>query len=261
MTSPEGAPREICNASQGYVHSVETGGTLDGPGIRFVLFLNGCPLRCRYCHNPDTWLLRRGTLRNTAELLEELESYAGFLKRAGGGLTISGGEPLMQPRFAGALFQGAKDMGLHTALDTSGALHQYSPDEWFEPVDLMLLDIKAGDEETCHRVTRKPLAPTLEFAQRMTRMEKPLWIRFVLVPGLNDDPDHLRSVAGIISHLPTVKRVEILPFHQMASFKYEKLGLPYSLKDTPEATPRQVVDAWQIFSEEGVYQEALVSPH
>jgi pyruvate formate lyase activating enzyme len=256
MTLPEPVPpslREVCNARQGYVHSIETGGTLDGPGIRFVLFLNGCPLRCRYCHNPDTWLLRQGTLRTSDEILEELSGYASFLKRAHGGLTISGGEPLMQPRFAEALFRGAKAMGLHTALDSSGALHDRSPDRLFEAVDLVLLDIKAGDEDTHRTVTRKPLAPTLSFAERLTDMGKPMWIRFVLVPGLNDGPDHLRRVARIIAGLPTVERVEILPFHQMASFKYEKLGLAYSLKDTPEASPTDVVHAWQIFSEEGVF--------
>lgn len=252
--APGGPPsREICNARQGYVHSVETGGTLDGPGIRFVLFLNGCPLRCLYCHNPDTWLLRRGTLKTTDEVLEELSGYASFLRRAHGGLTISGGEPLMQPRFAESIFRGAKEMGLHTALDSSGALHEMSPDSFFESVDLVLLDVKAGDDATHRKVTRKPLAPTLNFAERLTRMEKPLWVRFVLVPGLNDEADHLRRVARVIADLPTVERVEILPFHQMASFKYEKLGLTYALQDTPEAAPGDVVRAWNLFSEEGVF--------
>jgi len=252
-TSSSAPGREVCSARQGYVHSVETGGTLDGPGIRFVLFLNGCPLRCQYCHNPDTWLLRQGTLRTADEVLEEIRGYAPFLKRAKGGVTISGGEPLMQPKFAGAIFRGCKEMGLHTALDTSGALHERSPDSFFEAVDLVLLDIKSGDDETHRRVTRKPIRPTLEFAERMTRMGKPLWVRFVLVPGLNDDPDHLRRVARIIAELPTTERVEILPFHQMACFKYEKLGIRYPLEGMPEATPRDVVTAWQIFSEEGVY--------
>lgn len=173
--------RQLCSAAQGYVHSVETGGTLDGPGIRFVLFLNGCPLRCQYCHNPDTWLLRGGTLKTTDEVLNEIRSYASFLKRAKGGLTISGGEPLMQPQFAGAVFRGAKAMGLHTALDTSGALHERTPDPFFDQVDLVLLDLKAGDDATHRRVTRKPLGPTLDFAERLKRLGKPLWVRFVLV--------------------------------------------------------------------------------
>jgi len=251
--------REMCTAEQGYVHSVETGGTLDGPGIRFVLFLNGCPLRCQYCHNPDTWLLRRGELRKTSEVLEELQKYASFLKRAKGGLTISGGEPLMQPHFTEALFRGAKAMGVHTALDTSGALHERSPDSLFEAVDLVLLDLKAGDDATHRFITRKPLQPTLDFAERLKKMGKPLWARFVLVPGLNDSEEQLRSVAKIISGWQNVQRVEILPFHQMASFKYENLGVAYPLEGSPEATSRDVTLAWNVFSEEGVFNSGVSS--
>ncbi|WFB34744.1 pyruvate formate-lyase-activating protein [Kiritimatiellota bacterium B12222] len=245
--------RELCSAQQGYVHSIETGGTLDGPGIRFVLFLNGCPLRCQYCHNPDTWLLRHGKLTPTQDILKELESYASFLKRAKGGLTISGGEPLMQPRFAEAIFKGAKDMGLHTTLDTSGALHDRSPDSFFDQVDLVLLDLKGGDDETHRLVTRKPLQPTLDFAERLKRLDKPIWARFVLVPGLNNSETHLRKIAKIISGWENVKRVEILPFHQMASYKYDELGVTYPLEGKAEATARDVTLAWHIFSEEGVY--------
>ncbi len=250
--SPEGI-REVCTARQGYVHSVETGGTVDGPGIRFVLFLNGCPLRCKYCHNPDTWQLKRGTLRHARDLLEEISGYKDFLIRAKGGVTISGGEPLMQPAFLETLFKGCKEMGLHTALDTSGHLHHLSPDSLFDQVDLVLLDIKAGNDATHRKVTGKPLQPTLDFAARMVRREKPMWIRFVLVPGLTDAEDHLREVAGIIAGIPNVQRVEILPFHQLAGYKYEQLKLKYELKDTPQAGAMDVVMAWRIFSEEGVY--------
>lgn len=255
MTSPgdTGASREVCNARQGYVHSVETAGTLDGPGIRFVLFLNGCPLRCKYCHNPDTWLMRRGTLRGVRDLLEEISTYRDFLRRAKGGVTISGGEPLMQPAFVQALFAGCKSMGLHTALDTSGHLHPLSPDALFHNVDLVLLDIKAGNDETHRKVTGKPLAPTLEFAGRMSSLGIPMWVRFVLVPGLTDTAENIRNVAKIIAGLDPVARVEILPFHQLASYKYESLGLRYALEDTPPATPADVVRAWNLFSEEGVF--------
>jgi pyruvate formate lyase activating enzyme len=201
--------------------------------------------------------MRQGTLRTVDELLEEVGTYASFLKRAKGGLTISGGEPLMQPEFTQALFQGAKEMGLHTVLDSSGALHDRVPDPFFDAIDLVLLDIKAGDEETHRMITKKPLQPTLDFADRLTRLKKPMWMRFVLVPGLNDHPDHIRKVAHHIAKYPTVERVEILAFHQMASFKYEQLGIEYTLKDNPEATPRDVVEAWNIFSEEGVYNHAI----
>lgn len=245
--------REICTARQGYVHSVETAGTVDGPGIRYVLFLNGCPLRCKYCHNPDTWQMKRGTLRGAAEILDDIRSYRDFLLRAKGGVTISGGEPLMQPAFLETLFAGCKSMGLHTALDTSGHLHQYAPDSLFDHVDLVLLDIKSGDEATFRRVTNKPLQPTLDFAARMSARSIPMWVRFVLVPGLTDHDDNIRAVARIISKLEPLARVEILPFHQLAAYKYENLGLKYDLKDTPQATPADVIRAWHLFSEEGVF--------
>ena len=257
MTSPEapapGPMREVCNARQGYVHSVESGGTVDGPGIRFVLFLNGCPLRCQYCHNPDTWQLKRGKLRNAADILAEIRSYRDFLTRAKGGVTISGGEPLMQPAFLETLFKGCKEMGLHTALDTSGHLHHLAPDSLFEQVDLVLLDIKSGDDATHRKVTGRPLKPTLDFAARMSAMRIPVWARFVLVPGLTDAEDNVRNVAKIIAGIDPLTRVEILPFHQLAGYKYEELGIKYPLKDTRQAENMDVVMAWRIFSEEGVY--------
>lgn len=249
----EGPLHAVCGSRQGYVHSIETAGTVDGPGIRFVLFLNGCPLRCKYCHNPDTWQMKRGTLRHAGELLEEIRTYREFLIRAKGGVTISGGEPLMQPAFLETLFKGCRDMGLHTALDTSGHLHHLSPDSLFESVDLVLLDIKSGTDQLCRQVTGKPLQPSLDFAERMQKMSIPMWIRFVLVPGLTDSEDNLLSVARIIRRIEPLARVEILPFHQLASYKYENLGLNYPLRETPQATPADVVRAWQIFSEEGVY--------
>lgn len=248
-----GRLHEVCSSKQGYVHSVETAGTVDGPGIRFVLFLNGCPLRCKYCHNPDTWQMKRGTLRHAGEILEEISTYRDFLKRAKGGVTISGGEPLMQPAFLETIFKGCKDMGLHTALDTSGHLHHLSPDSLFQSVDLVLLDLKSGSDKAYRKVTKKPLQPTLDFAKRVEEIKIPMWLRFVLVPGLTDDEENIRAVAKIIAGIEPVERVEILPFHQLAAYKYENLGLKYDLKDTPQATSKDVVMAWQIFSEEGVY--------
>ena len=165
----------------------------------------------------------------------------------------------MQPHFTEALFRGAKAMGVHTALDTSGALHERSPDSLFEAVDLVLLDLKAGDDATHRFITRKPLQPTLDFAERLKKMGKPLWARFVLVPGLNDSEEQLRSVAKIISGWQNVQRVEILPFHQMASFKYENLGVAYPLEGSPEATSRDVTLAWNVFSEEGVFNSGVSS--
>jgi len=252
LANPE-SMREVCASRQGYVHSVETAGTVDGPGIRFVLFLNGCPLRCKYCHNPDTWQMRRGKLRHAGEILEEIRTYRDFLKRARGGVTLSGGEPLMQPAFLETILKGCKEMGLHTALDTSGHLHHLAPDSLFDHVDLVLLDIKSGDEKTFHHTTGKALQPTLDFAARMSARKIPMWIRFVLVPGLTDDAENIRAVARIIAGLKHVTRVEILPFHQLAAYKYENLGLDYALKETPQAQPADVIRAWTLFSEEGVY--------
>lgn len=249
----------VCSAKQGYVHSIETAGTVDGPGIRFVLFLNGCPLRCKYCHNPDTWQMKRGTLRHAAEILEEISTYRDFLVRAKGGVTLSGGEPLMQPAFLETMFKGCKDMGLHTALDTSGHLHHLAPDSLFDAVDLVLLDIKSGTDAAYRSVTGKPLQPTLDFAERMKRRKIPMWVRFVLVPGLTDAEENVRAVAKLISRIEPIARVEILPFHQLAAYKYENLGLKYDLKDTPQATPRDVVMAWRIFSEEGVHSVKINS--
>jgi len=245
--------REICASKQGYVHSVETGGTVDGPGIRFVLFLNGCPLRCKYCHNPDTWQMKRGTLRHANDILAEIRTYRSFLLRAKGGVTLSGGEPLMQPAFLETILRGCKEMGLHTALDTSGHLGHLASDSLLDLVDLVLLDIKSGDEKTFRQTTGKSLQPTLDFAARLSARGIPMWIRFVLVPGLTDDAENIRAVARVIATLDPVTRVEILPFHQLAAHKYENLGIDYPLKDTPQAQPADVIRAWNLFSEEGVY--------
>lgn len=163
----------------------------------------------------------------------------------------------MQPEFTEAVFKGAKELGLHTALDTSGALHDRIPDSFFESVDLVLLDLKAGDDETHRRVTRKPLQPTLDFASRLAKLQKPIWARFVLVPGLNDSKGHVHKVGEILSQWQNVKRVEILAFHQMASFKYEELGLDYPLKDSPEASVGDVKKAKEVFVEAGVSESIL----
>jgi len=219
-------------AVQGWVHSVETGGTADGPGIRYVLFLSGCPLRCQYCHNPDTRHMHDGKPASSAEIVQEIAGYAGFLKRTRGGLTISGGEPLVQPEFCAAVFRGAKDLGLHTALDTSGFLGSHADDHLLADVDLVLLDIKAFKEATYRSLTGVPLRPTLEFAERLSLMGKPIWLRYVLVPGLTDDLAEIAGLAEFAAGLGVVERVDVLPFHNMGEFKWRELGLPYRLSGT-----------------------------
>jgi len=221
----------------GYVHSYETGSRLDGPGIRVTIFVSGCPLRCLYCHNPDTWHLKHGTKVPLERVVTRLGDFAPALRSMGGGLTISGGEPLVQPAFTRRIFGAAKGYGLNTALDTSGYLGTRASDEYLQSVDLVLLDIKSWDPETYRRVTKVDVAPTLRFAERLAAMGKPMWVRYVLVPGLTDDPANVEGVARFVAPMTNVEWVEVLPFHQLGAFKWKELGLEYQLGDTPPAPP------------------------
>lgn len=224
----------------GYVHSVEIGSTVDGPGIRFVLFLTGCPLRCQYCHNPDTWHKLNGRPVTLDEMKAEIFKYERVLKISGGGLTISGGEPVQQHGFVTAIFRYCKSHGIHTCLDTSGRLGARMTDAELADIDLHLLDIKSGDPEVYKRVTGHPLEPTLAYARRLSDLGRPMWVRFVLVPGLTDGHDNVEKIADIVAGLKTVQRVEILKFHQMGADKWAKLGIPYQLADTQPPAPELV---------------------
>jgi pyruvate formate lyase activating enzyme len=225
------------DGAQGYVHSYETGSTLDGPGIRVTLFVSGCPLRCLYCHNPDTWHLKDGTQVPLAFVVERLGHFAPALRSMGGGLTISGGEPLVQTAFTQRLFAAAKGMGLHTALDTSGFLGERASDAYLEQVDLVLLDIKAWNPDTYRRLTKREIEPTLRFAERLAALGKPTWVRYVLVPGLTDDDENIDGVGHFVAPMTNVQWLEVLPFHQLGAFKWAALGLDYELADTPAASP------------------------
>jgi pyruvate formate lyase activating enzyme len=221
-------------ALTGSVHSFDISTGVDGPGTRFVAFLAGCPLRCLYCHSPDTQFRRYGTPATADELVTEIRRYERFIKVAGGGVTLSGGEPLQQPGFVRQVFAACKEMGLHTALDTSGFLGDRADDSLLDLTDLVLLDIKSGDPGTYRRVTRTGrLEPTLRFAHRVAARGIPIWVRFVLVPGLTDDEENVAAVAGIVASIPTVERVEVLPFHAMGAAKYAALGLEFPLAGTP----------------------------
>ncbi|SEN94023.1 pyruvate formate lyase activating enzyme [Rhodospirillales bacterium URHD0017] len=235
----------------GWIHSYETGSTVDGPGVRVVLFMAGCLLRCLYCHNPDTWHLKDGTRIELGRAVRRLANFAPALRSMGGGLTISGGEPLVQTAFTHGLFAAAKRMGLHTALDTSGFLGARASDDYLTNVDLVLLDIKSGDPETYRRATGAELEPTLHFARRLAALGKPVWVRFVLVPGLTDDPANIEAVAKFVGPMPNVEWVEVLPFHQMGEFKWKALGLDYRLATTPTPTDAQVESALAIFRRAG----------
>jgi pyruvate formate lyase activating enzyme len=182
--------------SFGYCHSYETSSRYDGPGLRAVLFVSGCLLRCSYCHNPDTWHLKDGTYVSLQQVLDRLAGFAPSLIKLGGGLTISGGEPVVQLAFTRRIFQGAKKMGLHTAIQTSGFLGDRLDEAYLSAVDLFLLDIKSSDPDTYRRVTGRDLSPTLRFAERLASLSKPVWVRFTLVPGATDDPANVAGIAN-----------------------------------------------------------------
>jgi pyruvate formate lyase activating enzyme len=214
----------------GYYHSYEITGSVNGPGVRFTLFLSGCPLRCQYCSNADTWTLRNGRRVTTGRMMEEVAKYAAFVTTAHGGITVSGGEPMLQIRFLETLLRRCKqDLGLHTAVDTSGFLGERATDELLDLVDLFLLDIKSGDPDTYRVVTSADLEPTLRFARRLSDRGNRMWVRFVLVPGLTDAPENVEAVAAFTATLSGVERVEVLPFHQLGAAKWAELGLAYQL--------------------------------
>lgn len=237
----------------GYLHSVESGAAVDGPGMRFVFFVSGCQFRCQYCHNPDSWKLHNGRLVTLDQAMDEVRPYAGFLRIAGG-MTVSGGEPLMQAPFVGALFSKIKaELGLHTALDTQGFLAGNVADDWFDPVDLVLLDIKQIDPEKHRKLTGHPVQPTLDFAQRLVRLGKKMWIRYVLVPDVTDNCVDILGLADYVVSLGSaVERVEVLPFHQMGAHKWESLGMEYPLARTPTPTAEQVQQARSLFASRGL---------
>jgi pyruvate formate lyase activating enzyme len=222
----------LATGDMGFLHSFTTGATVDGPGVRVVAWTTGCMWRCLYCHNPDTWTMSNGIPVTVARAAEELGKYRHGLKVMAGGFTLSGGEPLMQHRFAVRLFAAAKGMGIHTALDTNGYLGDKLTDAELETIDLMLLDIKSWDPERHRHLTGVDIAPTLAFAQRLAARKRPIWLRYVLVPGLTDNFDDIGNVAKFAGGLGNVERVDVLPFHQMGKFKWAKLGLPYALGDT-----------------------------
>ena len=235
----------------GLVHSVESCGTVDGPGIRFIVFLSGCSLRCQYCHNPDTSFKRRGKERTVEDVLEEISRYASFLKTAKGGVTISGGDPLFQPDFTRALLRGCKEMGLHTCIDTSGHLGCNADDAMLADTDLVLLDIKAWNPEQYKHVTGQNLQPTLDFAEKLAARGIPMWLRYVLVPGLTDQQEDITALARYAAGLGNVQRVDVLPFHQMGKFKWGELGLEYPLMELEPPAQELTVKVRSIFRENG----------
>jgi pyruvate formate lyase activating enzyme len=236
----------------GSVHSWELVTAVDGPGTRMTTFLAGCPLRCLYCHNPDTMNARNGAPVYADDLLARVRRYRGVFRATGGGITLSGGEVLAQPWFARRVLRGAKELGVHTAIDTSGFLGRNADDALLADVDLVLLDVKAGDETTYRRVTGRRLEPTLEFGRRLAALGIETWLRFVLVPGLTDNPATIAPIADYAASLDNVSRVEVLPFHQLGRTKWADLGLPYALSDTKPPSTQLVESTRAIFRSRGL---------
>ena len=244
--------RALTTGEMGFLHSFTTGSTVDGPGVRVVAWTSGCQFRCLYCHNPDTWNMTNGTPVTLGRATEELRKYRHGLQVMSGGFTLSGGEPLMQDRFAVKLLASAHKMGLHTALDTNGSLGDRLSDSDLDNVDLVLLDIKGWSPERHFKLTGAQIGPVLDFARRLSARKKPVWVRFVLVPGLTDGPEDISYIAKFAASLGNVERVDVLPFHQMGRFKWKTLKLSYPLDDVQPPTRQQVELACEQFRAEGL---------
>ena len=242
----------LATGDMGFLHSFTTGSTVDGPGVRVVVWTTGCMWRCLYCHNPDTWTLTNGIPVTLTRATEELRKYREGLRVMSGGLTISGGEPLMQHRFVMKLFVAAKAMGVHTALDTNGYYGDRLTDADLEAVDLVLLDIKEWDEERHRALTGMEAGPTRDFARRLATRGRKVWLRFVLVPGLTDDPERIARIAGFTAELGNVERVDVLPFHQLGQYKWKRLGMDYKLDAVQPPSPDMVERAVALFRKAGL---------
>lgn len=233
---------------KGRIHSTESFGTVDGPGVRFVVFFQGCPLRCKYCHNPDTWAFDGGREVTAEELLKEYDSYKEFLRS--GGITATGGEPLAQPEFLAELFRMAKAKKIHTCLDTSAGCfdpnNTVKVDEVLEYTDLVMLDIKHIDDEEHKKLTGHTNRNILAFAEYLRDKGIPVWIRHVVVPGITDDEEELFRLGEFLATLKNLKALDVLPYHDMAKPKYENLGIEYPLGDTPPLTKEEAIKAREI---------------
>jgi pyruvate formate lyase activating enzyme len=244
--------QSLATGDIGFLHSYTTGSVVDGPGVRVVGWTAGCHWRCLYCHNPDTWDLKNGMPVSLDTAIDALRKYRYGLEMLSGGFTLSGGEPLMQDRFAVRLFSAARGMGIHTALDTNGSLGGRLSDEELEHIDLVLLDIKTWDPERHMKVTGRDIGPTLEFARRLAAHGRSVWLRFVLVPGLTDDVRDISQIAKFAAQLGNIARVQVLPFHQMGRYKWKELGLEYALQDIEPPSSDLIERARAVFRDEGL---------
>ena len=231
----------------GKIHSIETFGTVDGPGIRYVIFLQGCHLRCKYCHNRDTWDTTIGTPKKVSELVQDIQKYSDYIKFSKGGVTVTGGEPLLQPKFLIALFTELKKLGYHTALDTSG-MFPLTPEvkQVLSLTDLVLLDIKHIDDEKCKDLVGFSNKLELEFANYLIENGIKMWIRQVIIPGITDDENDLIRLKEFLQTLKTVEKIELNPYHTLGVYKWEDLGLEYPLKGVRQANTEDIERAKRI---------------
>jgi len=236
----------------GFLHSFTTGSAVDGPGIRLVAWTTACMFRCQYCHNPDTWTLKNGIPVTLEQAIDEVQKYANGLKAMHGGFTLSGGEPLMQDRFAARLFAAVQRMGVHTAIETNGVYGERLSDDELKTIDLVILDMKAFTPDRHRTVTGMGNADVLAFARRLSDLRRPMWLRYVLVPGLTDIPEEMRSLAEFGASLGVVEQVEILPFHQMGKYKWDRLEIEYQLNNSQPPTNDGVAQAVGIFRAAGL---------
>lgn len=240
--------------TKGFVHSVESFGSVDGPGIRFLIFLQGCPMRCQFCHNPDSWKTGIGEERTADELLDQAERFRAYWGD-NGGITVSGGEALLQIDFLLELFEKAKQRGIGTCLDTSAQLFtRKSPffekfERLMELTDTVLLDIKHIDDEEHRKLTRHSNANILDCARYLSEIDKPVWIRHVLIPGITDKDEYLVKLRDFLSTLHNIERIEVLPYHTLGVYKYEKLGIDYPLKDVQPPAADRVANANDILQQ------------
>lgn len=244
---------ETLNQITGKVHSFESGGTVDGPGIRYVVFMQGCPLRCQYCHNPDTWLSKDGQTVTAKEVLQEILKYEDFMKFSGGGVTFSGGEPLLQKQFLIKIFEFLKRRKIHTAIDTSGyADIDADTEKLLSMTDMVLLDVKHLLPTEHKNLTGMTNDKTLAFLKFLKEKNIRTWVRWVVLPGFNDTPAYAENFADFIKQYPNVELVELLPYHENGKYKWKALGLTYKLEGTPEPAKAQIKELADILKNKGV---------
>lgn len=238
----------------GRIHSIETCGTVDGPGLRYVIFTQGCLLRCRYCHNPDTWKIGEGKEMTVDEIMDDLQAYIPYFESSGGGITVSGGEPLLQMDFLIELFEKCKELGIHTTIDSSAGCYHEHPeflrklDRLLQLTDLVLLDLKHIDSQKHRALTGMKNEHILAFAKLLSTKKIPVWIRHVLVPEVSDDTDDLIALRSFIDGLQNVKKVEVLPYHKLGVYKWKELGLDYTLEDVEPPSEEKVIEAKTILN-------------